>query len=221
MADGDPYAQCRPLLQIRRYSLLRGALRDVVFVQESSVTNRYGSRELRHKQSLVSQVMRRVWRVIRGAILGVLALALLLPPLYNLVIPEQRGALAEMPMPSPGSYQVFVADWGYHTSIVVEQPRDWTLGPPRKERAPLLRGLSRRVVSSAAIPLLVELERTFRRTSVGTRSTHTPSGQTTAADSIHPTATTSGHTIATGGRSRVSRPRSSRVREPECCSPDR
>ena len=33
---------------------------------------------------------------------------------------------------------MYVADWGYHTSIIVEQPRGWTLGPPGKERASFL-----------------------------------------------------------------------------------
>jgi hypothetical protein len=33
---------------------------------------------------------------------------------------------------------VFVADWGYHTAVIVEQPHGWQLGPPGEETAPFL-----------------------------------------------------------------------------------
>lgn len=83
-------------------------------------------------------MIRTLWRFVRGALLAALAFALLFPPLYNLVVPEQRADPVALPLPPPGSYRVFVADWGYHTSIIVEQPAGWTLGPPGKERAPFL-----------------------------------------------------------------------------------
>lgn len=83
-------------------------------------------------------MIRILWRFVRGALLAALAFALLFPPLYNLVVPEQRADPVALPLPPPGSYRVFVADWGYHTSIIVEQPAGWTLGPPGKERAPFL-----------------------------------------------------------------------------------
>jgi hypothetical protein len=83
-------------------------------------------------------MIRRLWRLIRRLIVVVLAFALVFPLLYNLVVPEQRGPPLAMPEPSSEQYRVFVADWGYHTSIIVEQPRGWMVGPPGKERAPFL-----------------------------------------------------------------------------------
>ena len=80
----------------------------------------------------------RLWRFARRLILVVLAFALIFPVLYSLAVPEQRGTPPALPEPAPGMYRVFVADWGYHTSILVEQPRGWMLGPPGKERATFL-----------------------------------------------------------------------------------
>jgi hypothetical protein len=71
-------------------------------------------------------------------LLTFLTFVLLFPPLYNLVVPEQRGEPIALPMPAPGNYEVFVADWGYHTSIIVQQPPGWSLGPPGRERAAFL-----------------------------------------------------------------------------------
>lgn len=34
-----------------------------------------------------------------------------------------------------GPFRVFVADWGYHTAIVLEQPAGWRLGPPDETAA--------------------------------------------------------------------------------------
>lgn len=81
---------------------------------------------------------RLLWRLFVRGVLALLAFSLLFPPLYSLAVSEERGALPPLPMPPPGSYRVLVADWGYHTAIVVEQPRGWALGPPREERAPFL-----------------------------------------------------------------------------------
>src|SRR5688500_7516857 len=36
---------------------------------------------------------------------------------------------------SAGPFRVFVADWGYHTAIVLEQPPGWRLGPPDETAA--------------------------------------------------------------------------------------
>lgn len=71
---------------------------------------------------------------------GLVALAFLIgfPVGYAALIPERRPALAEPPAVPDGSYRVYVADWGYHTAIIVEQPRGWRLGPPGEETAPLL-----------------------------------------------------------------------------------
>ena len=41
--------------------------------------------------------------------------------------------------PAPaGRYRVYVADWGYHTSIILEQPPAWRLGPPGEEASPFV-----------------------------------------------------------------------------------
>jgi hypothetical protein len=82
---------------------------------------------------------RRWWRALLvGVPLAVVVFALGFPLLYAVATPEQRGPIRRLPPVPPGSYSVIVADWGYHTAIVVEQPRDWALGPPDEERAPFL-----------------------------------------------------------------------------------
>ena len=43
-----------------------------------------------------------------------------------------------MPLPPGERHRVRVVGWGYHTSIVVEQPAGWRLGPPGRESAPLV-----------------------------------------------------------------------------------
>lgn len=83
-------------------------------------------------------MIRTLWRILRRTLLAVIAFALLFPPLYNFVVPEHRADSIDLPFPQPGSYRMFVADWGYHTSIIVEQPRGWSLGPPGKEHAAFL-----------------------------------------------------------------------------------
>jgi hypothetical protein len=97
-----------------------------------------GATERRPRVPRVSRAAR--WRRAVGrALAAPLAFAALFPPLYALVVPERRPALAApLPAPPPGAYRVFVADWGYHTSVVVEQPRGWALGPRGEERAPFL-----------------------------------------------------------------------------------
>jgi hypothetical protein len=82
---------------------------------------------------------RRAWRrVVRGVLLALIALVLLFPPLYALAMPEERGPLAALPAIPARTYRVYVANWGYHATIIVEQPSGWSLGPPGKERAPFL-----------------------------------------------------------------------------------
>ena len=47
-----------------------------------------------------------------------------------------HDSLAMLP---PGAvYRVFVADWGYHTSIILEQPAGARLGPAGREEAPFV-----------------------------------------------------------------------------------
>ena len=77
-------------------------------------------------------------RLARWALVAVLAFTVLFPVIYAITVPEQLGAAATLPNVPDGTYRVYVVDWGYHTAIVVPQPTGWTLGPPGKERAPLL-----------------------------------------------------------------------------------
>lgn len=75
-----------------------------------------------------------VWR----ALFAGLAFAAVFPPLYGSVVPEERDGATLLERVPPGAYRVLVVDWGYHTAIVVEQPRGLSLGPPGEERAPFL-----------------------------------------------------------------------------------
>jgi hypothetical protein len=60
------------------------------------------------------------------------------PWLHAAVVPEPRAPLVRLSQPPPGRYRVLVADWGHHTSIVLQQPPGWRLGPPGAEAAPFL-----------------------------------------------------------------------------------
>ena len=67
-----------------------------------------------------------------------LGFAAVFPLAYALGVPEERGAdLAVPPVPA-GRYRVIVADWGYHTAIILEQPRGWSMGPEGDEHAPFI-----------------------------------------------------------------------------------
>lgn len=79
--------------------------------------------------------MNRVWRIARRTLLTIVAFALLFPALYLILMPERSGTPIALPLPAAGNYEVFVADWGYHTSIIVQQPPGWSLGPPGREHA--------------------------------------------------------------------------------------
>jgi Protein of unknown function (DUF2459) len=79
------------------------------------------------------------WLRLAGRAAAAVALLLVLgPPLYVALARDARPGLTLPPVPGPGPYRVYVADWGYHTSIVVEQPRGWRMGPPGEEGAPFL-----------------------------------------------------------------------------------
>lgn len=60
------------------------------------------------------------------------------PTLYAALVPERLPPPPVLPEPPAGSYHVYVADWGYHAAIIVEQPRGWRLGPPGAEDAAFL-----------------------------------------------------------------------------------
>ena len=85
-----------------------------------------------------NRYLRAVWRITRRALVGLLAFALVFPPLYALAVDEVRDAHVSLPAVQTGEYRVLVADWGYHTAILVEQPQGWHLGPPGNERAAFL-----------------------------------------------------------------------------------
>ena len=65
-----------------------------------------------------------------------------LPPLYMAVATPPAGPVRLPATPAPDDarrrFRVFVAAWGYHTSIMVEQPPGWRLGPPGEEDAPFV-----------------------------------------------------------------------------------
>ena len=77
-------------------------------------------------------------RYVLRALGALLAFGIIFSTLYAAVTPEHRGPVMPLPAAPPGTYRVFVADWGYHTAIIVQQPRGWRLGPPGEEAAPFL-----------------------------------------------------------------------------------
>ena len=81
---------------------------------------------------------RRVARLASLVLAVILAFALFFPLAYALIVPEERGPEVAVPIVPPGRYRVLVADWGYHTAIVLEQPVGWSIGPAGEERAPFL-----------------------------------------------------------------------------------
>lgn len=73
---------------------------------------------------------RRWWGVVATVVLAILVL----PTLYVSIAPDRPVAVV-LPVAPAGTYRVYVADWGYHTSIIVEQPPNWQLGPLGDESA--------------------------------------------------------------------------------------
>ena len=78
---------------------------------------------------------RRAGRIIARVVIGILGFVVFFPLAYTLVAPVSTGAPVTLPPVPAGEYRVYVADWGYHTSITVPQPRGWALGPPGRETA--------------------------------------------------------------------------------------
>ena len=80
----------------------------------------------------------RRWRHGTRVLLLLLGAVIAVPPIVTELAPDRppsrRGSTA-VPTPPPGSYRVFVADWGYHTSVIVEQPPGARRGPVGRERA--------------------------------------------------------------------------------------
>ncbi len=75
----------------------------------------------------------------RLVLVGAFILLLLGPPLWVELADAERPTVAvTAPEPERERHRVFVADWGYHTAIIIEQPRGWMLGPPGEEASPFV-----------------------------------------------------------------------------------
>jgi hypothetical protein len=84
---------------------------------------------------MILRAVRNRWR----------ALALVLAIIFLVIIPcvaeWSAGAPPAVAIPAVADssvYRVFVADWGYHASIIVQQPPGLRFGPPGHEDAPFL-----------------------------------------------------------------------------------
>ncbi len=70
--------------------------------------------------------------------LSLLVISLLfgLPPLYMWATTPAAPAIRLPPLPDSNShYDLYVANWGYHTSIILQQPQGWQLGPDNDPNA--------------------------------------------------------------------------------------
>lgn len=71
-----------------------------------------------------------------------LAMALILLPAVFIKLatpPPEVASTAGQPRIDPEArYRVYVAGWGYHTSVILEQPAGFRLGPPGEEDAPFV-----------------------------------------------------------------------------------
>jgi hypothetical protein len=55
---------------------------------------------------------------------------LVLAPVLFVEFGQRRPVPPALSTPlEPGLYSVYVADWGYHSSIILQQPPGWTIGP--------------------------------------------------------------------------------------------
>lgn len=79
--------------------------------------------------------MRR--RLVGRALLAAIALVIAVPPLIVALTPD-RGTPVTVPPIAADTFHVWVAEWDYHTSILLEQPPGWRLGPPREGDAPVV-----------------------------------------------------------------------------------
>ena len=89
-------------------------------------------------------------RTMKGAIsqrhcqyigVGTLALLLGLPVCYIAVFtprPIPSLILQKRAIDTGKTYKLFVANWGYHTSIILQQPEGWQLGPENDVDAPFV-----------------------------------------------------------------------------------
>jgi hypothetical protein len=79
---------------------------------------------------------RRCWSWGRVTLV-VLLLILIVPASFVEIAPDAPRPVALPPAP-PGTYLVYVADWGYHTSIILQQAPGWQLGSLGSESAPFV-----------------------------------------------------------------------------------
>lgn len=77
------------------------------------------------------------WARWGSIVLIAIGVIILLPPIIVSISPDPpvTAAVANVP---PGTYHVYVADWGYHTSIIFQQPTTWQLGSLGAETAPFV-----------------------------------------------------------------------------------
>jgi hypothetical protein len=66
----------------------------------------------------------------------IILLIVVLPPIFNSIWPYRAERSAHVAPAAAGSYRVYVADWGYHTSIILQQAPGWQLGSLGRESAP-------------------------------------------------------------------------------------
>ncbi|HEY2853947.1 MAG TPA: hypothetical protein VGJ18_13925 [Gemmatimonadaceae bacterium] len=67
----------------------------------------------------------------------VVLLVLVVPSFLVEIFPDRPHPVGIAPAPA-GRYRVYVADWDYHTSIILQQPPNWQLGSLGAERAPFV-----------------------------------------------------------------------------------
>ena len=68
--------------------------------------------------------------VLNGALWGIPALymAIFTPPDPEVTLPSVNDL-------KQAQYNIYVANWGFHTAIILEQPSGWSLGPPNHPQA--------------------------------------------------------------------------------------
>jgi len=82
-----------------------------------------------HAEAGVSwRMSHRTRKWLRGC--ACLVVVLVVGPALFVEFGQHRSMPPGLNLPiEPGPYSVYVADWGYHTSIVLQQPPGWRMGP--------------------------------------------------------------------------------------------
>ena len=92
---------------------------------------------MREFRSTVSTLAKHAGRFIAGVAIA-LALAVGCPSLFMWLATPPAPAIDLPAEASSTRHRVFVMAWGYHSSIFVEQPAGWRLGPEGLEDAPVV-----------------------------------------------------------------------------------